>query len=93
MNDLVKTLLQDMKKKQVYYVLRNHYGYDKRYLKYIFVYPNGNFICPAEISRQFKLVIKNYKLPYVRFHDLRHPYVKSTTKIYSAKAGIPNRQM
>lgn len=72
MNDLVKTLLQDMKKKQVYYVLRNHYGYDKRYLKYIFVYPNGNFIRPAEISRQFKLVIKNYKLSYIRFHDLRH---------------------
>ena len=33
-----------------------------------------------QISNSFKKAILKAKLPHFRFHDLRHPYVKPTTK-------------
>lgn len=35
---------------------------------------------PAQISDRFPKILKECNLPHFRFHDLRHPYVKPTTK-------------
>ncbi|WP_369887586.1 hypothetical protein [Anaerotruncus colihominis] len=37
---------------------------------------------PGSAYRQLKVLLKQAGLPNIRFHDLRHPYVKPTTKIF-----------
>ena len=37
---------------------------------------------PSSAYRHLKTLLKNAELPLIRFHDLRHPYVKHTTKKY-----------
>lgn len=45
---------------------------------------------PSNAYNQLKKLLAQAGLPNIRFHDLRHPYVKSTTKnIYSKIAGVP----
>ena len=40
--------------------------------------------------RQLKVLLKRAGLPNIRFHDLRHPYVKPKTKIFlDSKIGCP----
>jgi len=42
------------------------------------------------VYRRLKRIFADMGIPSLRFHDLRHPYVKSTTKnIYSKIAGVP----
>ena len=36
---------------------------------------------PDSIVNLHKKILKDAGLPHIRFHDLRHPYVKHTTKI------------
>ncbi len=40
------------------------------------------------ISHEFGKLLEDLEMPHIRFHDLRHPYVKSTTKNIPAKAKI-----
>ncbi|CUP73418.1 site-specific tyrosine recombinase XerC [Flavonifractor plautii] len=40
---------------------------------------------PGYAYNRMKTVLKNTGLPSIRFHDLRHPYVKHTTKIFSLR--------
>ena len=40
-----------------------------------------------------KRVLERAGIPKVRFHDLRHPYVKHTTKKYSCKSRNPKLPM
>lgn len=48
---------------------------------------------PYNVTKALKRALKKNNLPDFRFHDLRHPYVKSTTKNkLAAKAEIPNYQ-
>ena len=47
---------------------------------WVFPSPNGGPISPDSVLRKFHGVLKRAGLPQVRFHDLRHPYVKHTTK-------------
>ena len=55
-------------------------SYNKEYLGYVCVDVIGNLIKPNYVSSTFgKLLAKN-NLRHIRFHDLRHPYVKHTTK-------------
>lgn len=55
-------------------------SYCKDYLDYICVDPIGERISPNYITAAFpQLLVKN-GLRRIRFHDLRHPYVKHTTK-------------
>ena len=37
---------------------------------------------PGFVTAHFSAVLKANSLPHIRFHDLRHPYVKHTTKKY-----------
>ena len=45
----------------------------------------GNLVAPNYITQKFKeLLLRNNMRP-IRFHDLRHPYVKHTTKKYNSE--------
>ena len=40
----------------------------------------GELIKPGYLSSHVPAVLKEHNMPPIRFHDLRHPYVKPTTK-------------
>ena len=40
---------------------------------------------PDYAYHRLKTLLKQAELPLIRFHDLRHPYVKHTTKIFSLR--------
>ena len=42
----------------------------------------GELVKPNFITQHFEITLKNNGLKKIRFHDLRHPYVKPTTKKY-----------
>ena len=53
---------------------------------YMFPSPvTGEMYYPDSIVNQHKKILKDAGLPHIRFHDLRHPYVKHTTKIFSLR--------
>lgn len=54
--------------------------YNKKYADYICVDAMGNLLKPDYLSNSFQIILQNYHLRRIRFHDLRHPYVKPTTK-------------
>ena len=76
---LFKILLQQ----EQYY--RNHYGKDYIDNDYVFTWEDGHPYSPDYVSHTFHKLLKKYDLPHIRFHDLRHPYVKHTTKIFSLR--------
>ena len=39
---------------------------------------------PDQLTREFERVLDLCQLPHFRFHDLRHPYVKPTTKKFAS---------
>ena len=43
-------------------------------------------IAPGTAYNRLKVLLKEAGLPDIRFHDLRHPYVKHTTKIFSLRS-------
>ena len=47
--------------------------------------PTGGPISPDSVLHILHPVLKRAGLPRVRFHDLRHPYVKHTTKKYNSE--------
>ena len=50
---------------------------------YLFPSPiTGEMYHPDSVVNLHKKILKDAELPHIRFHDLRHPYVKSTTKKY-----------
>ena len=51
---------------------------------YIFKWANGAMYDPSYISHKFGDLLRKYDLPHIRFHDLRHPYVKPTTKKFAS---------
>ena len=42
-------------------------------------------LTPNQITQQFGRKLKQLDVPHFRFHDLRHPYVKHTTKKYNSE--------
>ena len=42
--------------------------------------PDGSPIAASWVSSQFGKLLEDLEMPHIRFHDLRHPYVKPTTK-------------
>lgn len=60
-------------------------AYCKKYLDYIYVNAMGELVKPNFITQHFEIVLKNHGLKKIRFHDLRHPYVKHTTKKYNSE--------
>lgn len=59
--------------------------YNKKYADYICVDAMGNLLKPDYLSNSFQIILQNYHLRRIRFHDLRHPHVKHTTKIFSLR--------
>lgn len=59
-------------------VCGNCYSYD--YDGYIFVDAMGTIFNPNAVTENFSKILKRNGLRHIRFHDLRHPYVKPTTK-------------
>ena len=55
-------------------------SYNKEFKEYINVDPMGNLIKPNFVTQHFQLICDKNELKHIRFHDLRHPYVKPTTK-------------
>ena len=45
-----------------------------------------NPVDPNAAYRHMKTLLQRAGLPSIRFHDLRHPYVKHTTKIFSLRS-------
>ena len=60
--------------------------YNQEYLGYVFVDAMGNLIQPDSVTTGFPQLLKENGLRRIRFHDLRHPYVKHTTKIFSLRS-------
>ena len=52
---------------------------------YIWVNDLGVPYKPEYVSTHFKLLLQKNGLRHIRFHDLRHPYVKHTTKKYNSE--------
>ena len=70
---------QELNKK----VCGNCYNYE--YDGYVFVNELGERMRPNYLTEYFPKYIAKHGMPKMRFHDLRHPYVKHTTKIFSLR--------
>lgn len=46
--------------------------YNKKYANYICVDAMGNLLKPDYLSNSFQIILQNYHLRRIRFHDLRH---------------------
>ena len=55
-------------------------SYIKDYIGYVCVNEIGDLIKPHYVTESFPKLLKANGLRHIRFHDLRHPYVKHTTK-------------
>ena len=53
--------------------------------EWVFPSPTGGPMSPDSVLHMLHRVLKRAGLPLIRFHDLRHPYVKHTTKIFSLR--------
>ena len=53
--------------------------------EWVFPSPAGGPMSPDSVLHMLQRVLKRAGLPRIRFHDLRHPYVKYTTKIFSLR--------
>ena len=60
-------------------------SYVKDYLGYVCVNEIGAILKPNYISTSFPKLLEANGLRHIRFHDLRHPYVKHTTKKYNSE--------
>ena len=70
---------QELNKK----VCGNCYNYE--YDGYVFVNELGERMRPNYLTEYFPKYTAKHGMPKMRFHDLRHPYVKYTTKIFSLR--------
>ena len=59
--------------------------YIKDYLEYVCVNEIGDLIKPHYVTESFPKLLKAKGMRQIRYHDLRHPYVKHTTKIFSLR--------
>ena len=59
--------------------------YNREYDGYVFVDVMGNIFNPRNLSSNFSKLLELKGLRHIRFHDLRHPYVKHTTKNFSLR--------
>ncbi|HJF39558.1 MAG TPA: hypothetical protein K8V91_01425, partial [[Clostridium] spiroforme] len=54
-------------------------------MDYIYVDEMGERIKPGYVTQTYQKVLRRNNLKVIRFHDLRHPYVKHTTKKYNSE--------
>lgn len=56
---------------------------------YLFPSPvSGGMYHPDSVVKLHQKILKDAGLEHIRFHDLRHPYVKHTTKIFSLRLKV-----
>lgn len=79
-----KLILAEKEKQEMYRRLFKK-SYCRDYLEYICVDQCGRLLRPNYVTEHFSWIIEKYGLRKIRFHDLRHPYVKHTTKIFSLR--------
>lgn len=60
-------------------------SYNREFLEYICVDDIGDRFKPNYITSQFPKLLERNGFRKIRFHDLRHPYVKHMTKIFSLR--------
>ena len=60
-------------------------SYNTENLGYVFVDAVGNLMKPSYLTDAFRKFLEKNNLRHIRFHDLRHPYVKHTTKKYNSE--------
>ena len=67
--------------------LENRLRYGESWEDSGFVFTNelGYHLSASTVYKSFKKVMQDIGSPETRFHDLRHPYVKHTTKIFSLR--------
>ena len=80
-----KELLQHKKQQQNEFQRMCGKSYNKDYLGYICVDEMGKLLSPHYLTEAFAKLLKKHGLRKIRYHDLRHPYVKPTTKIFSLR--------
>lgn len=78
--DPVYEMLCEEREKQDLYRRMFKGSYNRKYDDYICVDQLGGLIRPNRVTQRFADLIQKYGLRKIRFHDLRHPYVKPTTK-------------
>lgn len=59
-------------------------SYIKDYLEYVCVNEIGDLIKPHYVTTAFPDLLKANGMRHIRYHDLRHPYVKPTTKKFAS---------
>ena len=57
-------------------------AYNEKFLDFVCVDDLGNRIKLDYVTSMYPILLKKIGLRKIRFHDLRHPYVKHTTKKY-----------
>ena len=76
----VKKRLLEIKERQEAYQRKFKRSYSKEWAGYVMVDELGGLILPNYITSAFKHLLKKNELREIRFHDLRHPYVKLKLK-------------
>ena len=80
-----KELLQHKKQQQNEFQRMCGKSYNKDYPGYICLDEMGKLLSPHYLTEAFAKLLKTHGLRKIRYHDLRHPYVKHTTKIFSLR--------
>lgn len=62
-------------------------SYIKEYLEYVCVNEIGDLIKPHYVTESFPKLLKAKGMRQIRYHDLRHPYVKQKTKKFAIHFG------
>ena len=55
-------------------------NYNNQWTDYLMVTESGDLISPDYVTDAFRRLVKKNKMRHIRFHDLRHPYVKLKLK-------------
>lgn len=89
--DPVVEMLQVQKEHREVYRKMFQGSYNAQYLDYVCVNQLGELLRPSYVTDHFRELLEKYGLRHIRFHDLRHPYVKHTTKNIILKSRKPKQ--
>lgn len=76
----IKARLLQLKERQEGYRKKFKRSYSKEWLDYVMVDELGGLVLPNYITTAFKRFLEKNGFRVIRFHDLRHPYVKLKLK-------------
>lgn len=77
----IKERLLEIKERQQGYIKKFKRSYKKDWIDYLNVDELGELVLPDYVSESFNKFLKRNELREIRYHDLRHPYVKLKLKI------------